>query len=86
MNGRFVTDATSLRGSATLTAACETPALTTAERIEMLYLAALSRRPTAREAERLVQFVADVESTHERERLADIFWVLLNSAEFRLNH
>lgn len=86
MNGKFVADATSLRGSATLTAACETPLLKTADRIEMLYLATLSRRPTARELERLMQYVADAESTREAERLADIFWVLLNSAEFRLNH
>jgi hypothetical protein len=86
MNGRFITDATSLRGSATLTAAAETPHLTTAQRIEILYLATLSRPPSARESERLLQYVADVESTREPERLADIFWVLLNSAEFRLNH
>jgi hypothetical protein len=86
MNGRFITGATSLRGSATLTAACETPLLKTADRIEILYLATLSRRPTARELERLNKFVAVVESAREAERLADIFWVLLNSAEFRLNH
>ncbi len=86
MNGRFITDATSLRGSATLTAAVETPLLTTAQRIEMLYLATLSRPPSGRESERLLQYVADVESTREGERLADVFWVLLNSAEFRLNH
>jgi hypothetical protein len=86
MNGRFVADATSLRGSATLTAAVETPLLTTEQRIEMLYLATLSRPPSVRERDRVLQYVADVESTREAERLADIFWVLLNSAEFRLNH
>ncbi len=87
MNGRFVTDATSLRGSPTITAAVETPHLTTAQRIEMLYLATLSRPPSARESERSVQYVADGDSARERdERLADVFWALLNNPEFRLNH
>jgi hypothetical protein len=52
----------------------------------MLYLATLGRLPTAPERERLLRYVAAAAPTREPERLADIFWMLLNSAEFRLNH
>ena len=86
MNGRFLNIVTSVDGSPTLLAAAETPGMTTADRIEALYLAALSRKPTARERDRMVRFVADGGTGKEAERLADVFWVLLNSAEFRLNH
>ena len=66
--------------------AVETPLLTTRERIEMLYLATLSRPPTPDEMSRLLQFVGRVGSEREPERLADVFWMLLNTAEFRVNH
>jgi hypothetical protein len=63
----------------------ETPALTVTERIEALYLAALGRKPTTKECDRMVKHVGE---TKEQlvERLGDVFWVLLNAAEFRLNH
>ena len=81
MNGRFIASATDLERNPTLIAVTSTPNWTTDERIEALYLLALSRKPTPTEAERMRVYVrADVE------RLADVFWVLLNSAEFRLNH
>jgi hypothetical protein len=86
MNGRFLATVTSAEGSPTLLAVTETPGMTTADRVEALYLAALSRKPTAKEAERMARFVADAGTGKEAERLADVFWVLLNSAEFRLNH
>ena len=72
--------------SRTLAAACETPGLTTAERIEALYVAALSRKPTPKELARLVPHVSDAAQDRRPERLGDVFWLLLNSAEFRLNH
>ena len=86
MNGRFVADATTLDTSPTLLAVCETPGMTTAERVESLYLAALSRKPTAKERDRMAKYVADAGTDRLAERLGDVFWVLLNSAEFRLNH
>ncbi|MBX9583173.1 MAG: DUF1549 and DUF1553 domain-containing protein, partial [Gemmataceae bacterium] len=82
MNGKFVTDATTLDTSPTLLAACETPGLSMADRVEALYVAALGRKPTAAERDRMTKYVADAGA----DRLGDIFWVLLNSAEFRLNH
>jgi hypothetical protein len=34
----------------------------------------------------MLKFVASGGSAKQAERLSDVFWVLLNSAEFRLNH
>jgi hypothetical protein len=86
MNGRLLNRVTNSREGSTLVAVCETPGLDTAGRVEALYLAALSRKPIAKERERLVRYVDAVGSARQSERLADVFWVLLNSAEFRLNH
>jgi hypothetical protein len=86
MNGKLVNRLTTLDGSPTLLAVCETPGMTTADRIEALYVAALSRKPTAAERERMTAFVATAGTGQQSERLADVFWVLLNAAEFRLNH
>lgn len=86
MNGAFVHDATTLGTSPTLVAVRETPGMDTAERIDTLFLATLSRRPTAKERDRLVAFVEGGGTGRRADRLADMFWVLLNTAEFRLNH
>lgn len=86
MNGRFLADATTLGTSPTLTAVCETPGMTTADRVEALYLAALGRKPTITERDRMMKYVTDASKERLAERFGDVFWVLLNSAEFRLNH
>jgi len=64
MNGRFTGEATSLQGSQTLGAIVEFPLMTTAERIEALYLATLSRRPRPDE---LARFVPYVDNAGERQ-------------------
>jgi hypothetical protein len=86
MNGRFVTAATTLESGTTLTALMGIPGMSNAERIEALYLATLSRKPRPEELERLLRYVGKAAQAPEPERLGDIFWMLLNSAEFRLNH
>jgi hypothetical protein len=86
LNGRFVAWATDPERCPTLIAVTQTPRMTLAGRIEALYLATLSRKPTAKERERLERYVRKVGSAREAERLADVFWMLLNCAEFRLNH
>ncbi len=84
MNGKFVADATSLDKSTTLAAVVDTPFMTSKQKIETLYLAALSRQPRADELRRLTVYI---ESTSEpRKALGDVFWALLNSSEFILNH
>jgi hypothetical protein len=97
MNGRVIADATSLEKSVTLAALADVPFATTAERVEALYLATLSRKPTDRESARAVRFVQDaVKRAKSKDgparraassnALADVFWALLNSPEFALNH
>lgn len=84
MNGKLVADATSLERSETLAAVTDAPFMDLNERIETLYLATLSRRPNDKELARLVKFV---EAEKDRSvALADVFWALLNSGEFMLNH
>jgi hypothetical protein len=53
--------------------------------IEQLYLATLSRRPTAQETTRLTAYVAKQDGP-SRKAYSDILWALLNSSEFSLNH
>ena len=86
MNGRFTADATTLATSPTLTAACELPGLTTGERVELLYVSALGRKPTRKDTDRVMKYIDDAGTGRPNERLADVFWAILNSAEFRLNH
>src|SRR5262245_56278067 len=86
MNGRFVSDATTLESSPTLTAVCELPGLSTHARIESLYVAALGRKPTKKELEGSVKYVDEAAKDRFAERMGDVFWVLLNQAEFRINH
>jgi hypothetical protein len=86
LNGRFIAWATDPERCPTLIAITRAPWLNTAQRIEALYLATLSRKPTAKEQERLERHVRKAKADREAQRLADVFWMLLNSAEFRLNH
>jgi hypothetical protein len=53
------------------------------KRIEQLYLATLSRRPTAEELEKFSVYVAGKEDM--KSAYSGMLWVLLNSAEFACN-
>jgi hypothetical protein len=100
MNGQLIATATSLERSETLAAVADAPFLDTPGRVEALYLATLSRRPTSKELARVVRFLdAAVAGEHGKpapsraeveqrtgHALADVFWALLNSGEFILNH
>ncbi len=52
--------------------------------IAHLYLAVLSRHPTPEEAQHMKAYAKNL--NNDRQAYADIFWVLLNSAEFLINH
>jgi hypothetical protein len=87
MNGRVTVSATDLRTSETLAAVAEYPLFDTPARIEALYLSTLTRRPTAAEQSRLIAYVdSGGPRKDSSEALADVFWALLNSSEFMLNH
>jgi Protein of unknown function (DUF1549)/Protein of unknown function (DUF1553) len=83
MNGKLIGDATSIENSRTLKAVVKLPLVDTAERLEMLFLATVGRPPSAEER---AKFLAYIEDGELAPRLADVFWVLLNSAEFASNH
>jgi hypothetical protein len=55
-----------------------------ARHIERLFLATLSRRPTAAESRRLEKYLQT--SNNPAKGYGDILWALLNSSEFTLNH
>jgi hypothetical protein len=55
--------------------------------VETAYLAVLTRRPTAEEANHFVAVLTDKADARSRnERLEDLYWCLLNSTEFSWNH
>jgi hypothetical protein len=86
LNGRFIAWATDPEKCPTLIAATQTPGMSLAQRIETLYLATFSRKPASQELHRLERYVRQAKPNREDDRLADIFWILLNSAEFLMNH
>jgi hypothetical protein len=86
LNGRFLAWATDPEKCPTLIAVTQMPGWTKAQRIEALYLATLSRPPRQDELDRIDAFARKGQRVTEAQLLADVFGVLLNSAEFRLNH
>lgn len=87
MNGKFISDATSVERSQTLAAVADAPFMNTTQRVEALFLVALSRRPRPEESDRLVTYVNGGGPRNDANAaLADVFWALLNSSEFILNH
>lgn len=87
MNGSFIGEATDLAESRTLAAVVDAPFLSESEKIDSLYLTTLGRFPEPEERERMSEFLSSTDDLAARQvALADIFWVLLNSSEFLLNH
>ncbi len=82
MNGRFLTETTNPE-KGLLAAVINFPDMKNEERIETLYLAALGRKPKATE---LPNLLAHCEGRELSVALGDIFWAILNSSEFLMNH
>lgn len=86
MNGADVAMATAPSDSALL-GALTAPWLSDDQRIEILFLATLSRFPALDEVEFCREHVAAAQTSEEKEGAwADLLWVMLNSAEFAINH
>jgi hypothetical protein len=83
MNGPLPRRATSLEEDGVLRRVVASRAAP-AEKVERLYLAALTRRPTRRELEMARQLIAA--SGDPATALQDLWWALLNSNEFILDH
>lgn len=86
MNGPLVGGATALGQCRALAAAVDPPNLSPAERVEALYLAALSRPPRPEELRRALRHVEAGGSDAAKDRYADVLWALLSGVEFRTNH
>jgi hypothetical protein len=87
MNSKMMVEATHPQRSEFLAATVNAPFLDTDGRIETLYLATLSRKPRAEELEHFRRYVEKGGAAKDpKTALADVFWALLNSTEFFLNH
>jgi hypothetical protein len=86
MNGRLAVDATSLEKSRTLRAVVDAPFLQAEAKLETLYLAALTRKPTPEETKFLLHHIEQqTVEADRRQAYAEILWGLLNSPEFVLS-
>lgn len=84
MNGELMQDAISSEHSALLKRVAESK-MQPLEKVDHLFLAAVARKPSKRELDVARQLIA----THNgdvNEALSDIWWALLNSNEFILDH
>jgi hypothetical protein len=87
MNSQAMAEAISPKGNPQFKALTEAKGMSTAERVEDLYLMVLSRRPRAEELARLVKYVDGGGPRRDSARaLSDVLWSLFNSPEFTLNH
>jgi hypothetical protein len=87
MNNQFIADRTSLAHNKSLRTIATAARIDTARRVETLYLLVLSRKPRPEESARLVKYVDGGGASGDSQKaLTDVFWALLNSPEFLLNH
>ena len=86
MNGQVTSEWTHAERSPTVAAALA-PFLSEEESVEMLFLAAYSRPPLTDEMSPSIAHLRKAQGeAGRRQALADIFWALVNSAEFNTNH
>jgi hypothetical protein len=87
MNGTFINDITSVDRGQLLGAVIDYPSENTKDRVEMLYMSTLSRLPRSDELTKAQKYIESGGAGNDsRKAVADIFWALLNSSEFMLNH
>jgi Protein of unknown function (DUF1549)/Protein of unknown function (DUF1553) len=85
LNGADLAEATQPQSSPLL-GSLEAPFFTDDERLRTLFLAVLSRQPTAEELQLGTDQLARRSASDRSVAFSDILWALLNSAEFALNH
>jgi len=86
MNGNVLAAAVDPEKGTFLHAVLTSPFLDDAGRLETLYLATLTRRPTAAETAKLMEHIkaSAKDDAAKRKAFADVFWALLNSSEFAM--
>ena len=86
MNGPMIASATSDAPKGILKS-LSAPFFDDRMRIEKLFIAALTRKPTEQERKRYGEFLREQpDKEKKRDLLGDVLWVLINSAEFTMNH
>lgn len=86
INGSMVNDSADYRKHGTFVNYVLDNWRDTSERVEYMYLTVLSRKPTIREQTFFQRFLDRSNYTQKSLAYEDLYWVLLNSAEFSLNH
>jgi hypothetical protein len=86
MNGTVLASAINAESGTFLHAALSSPFLDDDARIESLFLATLTRRPTQTESTKFKAHLtsAGADESAKRKAFADIYWALLNSTEFAM--
>jgi hypothetical protein len=86
MNGKFINERTKAAGNDNIASLVKDPRPTEKKLNSMFYLT-LSRRARPDEVQRLVPYLESGGFSHNVERAyEDVYWALLNSPEFLLNH
>src|SRR5262249_22192648 len=86
MNNQLVNDATNPEKGQVLGSVVTSTFMKTSEKIEALFLATVSRKPTEEEAKKYLAYVEKGGKKSEKKALSDVYWALLNSTEFKFNH
>ncbi len=87
MNSKIMADQTSLDKSEILASVIDAPFLDTEKKVDALFLAALTRKPTPEEREKFASYVERGGPSGDKAKaLSDVFWILLNTTEFLFNH
>ncbi len=86
-NGSFTAELIDPAKNLTIAGAMDAPFLDKRGKVETLFIAALSRKPSESELAPLVIHITEDDSEDApRPALADIFWALINTTEFNTNH
>lgn len=84
MNGQMTADAIDIDRSRLLRSVVDSPFFNEQDRIAVLYLAILTRRPTTEELAALQAFLESQSDETRRRAMGEILWALINSPEFVL--
>jgi hypothetical protein len=85
LNGSDLTEATTAERSPFLLA-LNAPLFDESERLETMFLATVSRPPTADERALFTKHIASRPASDRPQAWSDLLWALLNTAEFATNH
>lgn len=86
MNGATVAQAGDPLLGPLITAVVEGPFATSESRVELVFAATLNRAPTIDERSAALAHLASAGAQQRRRAVADLFWALVNTAEFNTNH